>query len=599
MSEAPQQGPRGDALRQLWALLAPYKVRVAGLSALVAASAALGTVGPQFIRVAIDRVTVFALSAGDPAVMAEAVRFLTLLGLGYAGFYLLRAGWGYAAMYLSFAFTQQIISDIRMRAYNRLLRLPVVRFTQERSGSLTSRVVNDVNALEGMIQAGSTRLAGQAFSIVVVAIIIVWMNWKLALLNLIIVPLLAAITLHYQEPLRQASRGIRKRIGEMTAISTEAVSNIQVVKSFASEELERARFEGENDTYVELNLDRRKDVGMMEALITLTSEYAVGAILLLGGWMAAQGSLTIGELTAFLLYQGQLTRPVMSVLFFNNQLQAGMAALERVADLLDSQPEEEGEFAERPAGRIEFDDVTFTFPTGDKPALRGVNFEIPVGATAAFVGPSGAGKTTVTKLIGRMYDPEAGTVRVGGRDVREYTLETLRRAVAVVPQDPTLFSGTVRENIRYADPDASNEQIETAAKMANAHNFILTLPKGYETEIGERGVKLSGGQKQRVAIARAILKEATVLVLDEATSALDSESEAVIQDALEGLFAERSGVTSLVIAHRLSTIDGADVIFVMDEGELVARGSHTQLMAEGGVYRTLYELQFKEESLTT
>ena len=556
----------------------------------MAASAAFGTVGPQFVRVGIDTFTTIA--------RADAPRFLLLLGLAYAGFYLLRALWGYAAMYLSFAFTQQIISDIRMRAYSRLMHLPVVRFTQERSGSLTSRVVNDVNALEGMIQASATRLAGQAFSIVVVASIIVWMNWRLALLNLVIVPLLAVITLHYQEPLRQASRGIRKRIGEMTAISTEAVSNIQVVKSFASEKLERARFGDENETYVKLNLDRRKDVGMMEALITLTSEYAVGAVLLLGGWMVVGGSLTLGELTAFLLYQGQLTRPVMSVLFFNNQLQAGMAALERVAELLESEPEAQGDIEDRPAGDIRFEGVTFTFPTGDRPALRDVDFEIGSGTTVALVGPSGAGKTTVTKLIGRLYDPESGTVRLGGRDVRDYTLETLRRAVAIVPQEPTLFSGSVRENIRYADPDASDEQIEGAARMANAHTFIVSLPDGYETEIGERGVKLSGGQKQRVAIARAILKEASVLILDEATSALDSESEAVIQDALEGLFAERSGVTSLVIAHRLSTIDGADVIFVLNDGELVERGGHAQLMAEGGIYRTLYDLQFKEEGVT-
>jgi ABC-type multidrug transport system fused ATPase/permease subunit len=253
---------------------------------------------------------------------------------------------------------------------------------------------------------------------------------------------------------------------------------------------------------------------------------------------------------------------------------------------------------DRPDGDIAFENVTFTYPTGDRPALSSITLDIPSGTTAAFVGPSGAGKTSITKLIGRLYDPEEGVVRLGGRDVNEYTLETLRRAVAIVPQEPTLFSGSVRENIRYADPTATDEQIESAARMANAHDFIMVLPKGYETEIGERGVKLSGGQKQRVAIARAILKEASVLVLDEATSALDSESEAVIQDALEGLFAERSGVTSLVIAHRLSTIDGADVIFVLDDGELVSQGGHAQLMAEGGIYRTLYELQFKEENVT-
>ena len=576
-----------EVLKQLWALLAPYKLRVVGLSVLVSASAALGTVGPQFVRVALDDV----IPTGDTSL------FL-LLGAAFAGFYLIRAVFGYASMYLSYAFTQQIISDIRMRAYSRLMRLPVVRFTEERSGALTSRVVNDVNALEGMIQAGATRLAGQAFSIIVITVILLVMHWKLALVNLVVVPILAGITRHYQEPLRKASRAIRRRVGEMTAISTEAISNIQVVKSFASEELETNRFGGENESYVGLNLDRRKDVGMMEALITLTAEYGVGALLLIGGWMVVGGALTAGELVAFLMYQRQLQRPVMSVMFFNNQLQAGMAALERVADLLHAEPEREGDAEVRPDGELEFERVTFSYPGADRPAIADVSFRIPRGDTVAFVGPSGAGKSTVTKLVGRLYDPEKGRILLGGRDVKSYTLNALRRAVAVVPQEPTLFSGSVRENIRYANPNADDDQVQHAAEMANAHGFVMRLPDGYDTEIGERGVKLSGGQKQRIAIARAILKEASVVILDEATSALDSESEAVIQDALGGLFAERAGVTSLVIAHRLSTIDGADMILVLDEGRLVESGSNLQLMERDGLYRTLYELQFREDALS-
>ena len=250
---------------QLWRLLASYKWQVIGLSSLISLSAALGTVGPQFTRIAFDNV----IPSGQ-------LRPFLFLGLGFALFYLLRAVFGYAGMYLSYAFTQNIISDIRMRAYSRLLRLPVVRFTEERSGSLVSRVVSDVNALEGMIQAGATRLMGQLFSILVVAVILFVMHWQLALVNLIVVPLLAGITRHYQEPLRQSSRKIRKRIGEMTAVATEAISNIQVVKAFANEPLEVHRFGDENSTYMKLNLNRRKDVGMMEALVTITAEYRHG-----------------------------------------------------------------------------------------------------------------------------------------------------------------------------------------------------------------------------------------------------------------------------------------------------------------------------------
>ena len=545
----------------------------------------MSAASPQFVRVALDDI----IPSGDLD------RFL-VFGLVFAVFYLVQVGLQYAGMYLSFAFTQSVVSDIRMTAYRRLLRLPVPHFAEERSGSLTSRVVNDVNALEGMIQAGATRLAGQLFSILVVGVILAAMNWRLALINLVVMPLIAGITRYYQVPLRLAAREIRKRVGEMNAVSTEAVGNIQIVKSFVAEEQEELRFGRENEAYVELNLDRRKDVGVMEGLITLIANWGIGVLLIVGGWMAVQGTLSVGELTAFVLYQRQLQRPVISVMFFNNQLQAGMAALDRVADLLDSEPEQEGDLESIPEGDLVFEGVVFAYPGTDRPALDGLDLRLERGRTAALVGSSGSGKTTVTRLLGRFHDPQEGRVTLDGTDLREFDLGALRRAIAVVPQEPTLFSGTVAENIGYADPDASRERIERAARLANAEDFIATLPQGYDTPLGERGVKLSGGQKQRVAIARAILKEARILVLDEATSALDSESEAIIQDALGGLFTRTTGLTSLVIAHRLSTIEAADVIHVLEGGRQVESGSHAALLARGGRYATLWELQHSVET---
>ncbi|MDT8341472.1 MAG: ABC transporter ATP-binding protein [Longimicrobiales bacterium] len=571
--------------RLLWWLLRPYRYRILGLSVLISGTAALGAAGPQFVRVAFDTV----IPRGE-------LRVFGLFAAAFALFYLVRSGLGYAGMYLSFSFTQRVISDIRARAYGRLLRLPIVRFEAEQSGSLTSRVVNDVNALEGMIQAGATRLAGQLFSILVVGGLLIWMNWRLALVNLVVLPALALVTRHFQRPLRLQAREIRREVGGMAAVATEAIGNIQVVKSFVAEVEEEARFGARNDRYVRLNLERRKDVGIMEALITLVSNFGIGALLLLGGWMVVRGSLTLGELTAFVLYQQQLQQPVMSVMFFNNQLQAGLAALERVSDLLEADPEPQGGSGEPPAGDLAFEGVTFTYPGTTDPALRDLTLRFHQGQTAALVGSSGSGKTTLTRLIVRLYDPQRGSVRIGGRDVRDLSLAALRRSIAVVPQEPTLFSGSVQENIGYADPGAGPERIRRAAELANADAFIRALPQGYDTPLGERGVRLSGGQKQRIAIARAILKEARYLVLDEATSALDSESEAVIQDALDGLFARGSGLTSIVIAHRLSTIEGADVIHVLEEGRLVESGTHASLLARGGRYAVLYEVQYGEDA---
>ena len=576
---------RFDSLRRLWRVLKPYKWQVFGLSALIAVASSLGAVGPQFVRVAFDVV----IPRGELPLFAY-------LGGAYAGFYLLRALVGYASMYLSFAFTQNIIADIRMRAYSRMLRLPVTRFAEERSGSLVSRIVSDVNALQSMIQAGSSRLAGQLFSIVVVLVIVIWMNWQLALINLVVAPLLALITRHYQEPLRLAARKIRERVGEMTAVASESIGNIQVVKGFATESIETQKLGAENDAYVEHNLDRRKDVGWMEGLITLTADYGIGAIILVGGWMVAGGSLSIGELTAFLMYQRQLQRPILSVMFFNNQLQAGMAALERVSDLLDAEPETSGDEEHIPRGDIDFEDVTFTYPSAEEPALHGLSLPIPEGRTVALVGPSGAGKSTITRLISRFFDPDDGRITLAGRDLRAFDLDALRRAIAIVPQDPTLFSGSVRDNIRYARPDASDAAIEHAAQIAHADGFIEALPQGYDTEIGERGTKLSGGQKQRIAIARAVLKDAQILILDEATASLDSESEAIIQEALEGAFAQQSDLTTVIIAHRLSTIQDADVIHCLKEGQLVESGPHAELLAKGGLYARLHDLQFRGEA---
>jgi subfamily B ATP-binding cassette protein MsbA len=328
----------------------------------------------------------------------------------------------------------------------------------------------------------------------------------------------------------------------------------------------------------------------------VTANYGIGALLLVGGWFVVNGSLTLGELTAFIMYQRQLQGPIKSVMFFNDKLQAGMAALDRLSNLMDTASEDGGDAEDVPVGPVELEHVTFTYPGADDPALDDLSFRVESGQTAALVGSSGAGKSTATNLIARFWDPQDGRVTIDGHDLRTFDLKALRQRIALVPQSPTLFSGTVADNIRYADPDAPDDAVRRAGRMANAHAFIQNLPSGYATQIGERGVRLSGGQKQRVAIARAILKDAQVLLLDEATSDLDSESEAVIQDALNGLFARGDRLTSIVIAHRLSTIKDADTIFVLEDGQLVESGSHDELLARDGRYAELLALQRRDDS---
>ena len=578
-----------SAFSALARLLRPYRARLIRLTVLIAAASGVAQVAPQFVRYVFDVV----IPRGE-------ARLFLLTGLAMLLFHLVSEGLKYASMLLSFAFTQHVISEIRRAAYGRLLALPLARFTRERSGSLVSRVVSDVNALEAMIQAGASRIVGQAFSILVVLAILFAMDWRLALVSVAIVVAMGFFTVRFQEPLRLLARRIRGRVGDMTAVASEAVQNVAVVKAFSAEDSEWDRFRAQSDAYRDLNLARRREVGMMQAAIGLTSEWGVAALVLGGGWLLVgsggeAGGLTVGILTAFVLYLNNLINPVRFVLNFNNVLQSGVAAMERIDALLgeDPEPYERGRPFE--AGELRFEGVRFAYPDTVELALRGLDLAVPRGSTAALVGPSGAGKSTVTRLLARLYEPTAGAIRIGAVPLAETSLASLRRAVAIVPQDPTLFSGTVADNVRYGRPEAGRDEVDEAIRLANATDFVAALPDGVDTEIGERGVKLSGGQKQRIAIARALLKGAAILVLDEATSSLDSESEALIQDALEGVLGRRDELTTLVIAHRLSTIQGADRIHVLRDGRVVESGTHLELLAGGGLYAHLHALQQGDE----
>jgi ABC-type multidrug transport system fused ATPase/permease subunit len=584
------------ALGRIITLLAPYRLQVSLVSLLIAVTAGVQQIAPQFARYVLD----VAVPRGD-------LDLFLRLGALVVVYYVVRELLEYAAMYTSYAFTQRVVDEVRRRAYGHLLTLPMARFTRERSGSLVSRVVADVNALEAMIQAGASRIVGQLFSIVVVLVILFGMHWPLALLSLVLVAVMAVVTLVYQEPLRRLARASRAKVGDMTAVATEAIANVATVKGFTAEAYEAAAFARESAGYRRVNLERRRHLGFMQGGIGLASGLGSGLLLVLGGLLVSGAlgerlamlpgpELTVGVLVAFLLYVGQLMGPVVFVLNFNNQLQAGVAALERLDDLEALPSEPSGQGGVEGPSEVRFEGVRFRYPGTEREALSGFDLIVPAGRTVALVGASGGGKTTVARLLQRLYDPEEGSVRLGGVDLRELDLRGLRRTVALVPQEPVLFSGSVRDNVRYGRPDARDDEVERAVRLANAEAFVLALPHGYDTEIGERGVKLSGGQRQRVAIARALLRGARVLVLDEATSHLDSESESLVQEALSGRLVAGK-MTSLVIAHRLATVQDADRIAVLEGGQVVEEGRHDELLRRGGRYARLFELQHRRAAV--
>jgi len=532
-------------------------------------------------RILIDRI----LPAGD--------LFLLWRGAGAAiAFFAVKALIYYGSMYTVFIVVQNTILDLRMALYRHILRLPISYFESRMSGAILSRLIGDVNSLETLILTVSSRLLGETLQVLAIALIAIAMSPLLGLSMTALV--VASFVVFYRNSLRirQLSRRIQAALGLISGTASEVLTSIRAVKAFTNEAHEAERLYERNREYRELNLHRRRQIGGMECTVDFLANLALVAVLATGGYLVLGGRVSLGVLTASLLYLRMMIAPMRSIVMFGNILQTGLASLDRVFEVLDTEPEPSagtvipGEIA----GAIEFTEVDFVYPGTSQPALKDVSFDAPAGRRIALVGPSGAGKTTLVHLLARFHDPGVGSIRLDELDLRDLDLNYLRGQIGMVLQEPTLFSGSVRENIGYGRLGATDEEIEEAARLANAEEFIVRLPQGYTTEIGERGVKLSGGQKQRIAIARAILKNPKLLVLDEATAFQDSESEQLICDALDRMLVGR---TTFIIAHRLSTVVEADLILVLDEGRLVETGRHHDLLAKGGLYARLYEVQFR------
>jgi len=571
---------RGRKLRGLLVLLRPYRWRVvAMLVALVAATAAQLAPPPLATLAIDDGIIPHDLETLNLVVGAFIVSALVLWGATYAETYLV--GW----------VGQRVLQDLRVEIFSHLQRLSIGFYSRKRAGVLISRLTNDVDALDRLVSDGVETLVQSSLTLVGTAVILLVLDVKLALLTFIVFPLLLAGSLAFRIASADAYRLTRERIAWVTSYLQETLSGVRVVRAFGQERRHERRFaelneenRGANMRTVVLNAAYFPTVEFLSALMTV-------GILLYGGYQAIDGNVKVGVLVGFVAALNNFFNPIEQLSQLYTTYQSGMAALDKIFELLDEAPDlEDREGAVelgRIAGAIDFDHVSFTYRSGDDAvdALKDVSLNVPPGQSVALVGATGAGKSTLAKLVARFYDPTAGRVLVDGHDLREVTQDSLRSQMGIVPQEGFLFSGTIGENIAFGRPDASEEEVAAAARAVGADEFIAELEEGYDTAVGERGVHLSAGQRQLVAFARALIADPRILVLDEATSNVDIHTEGRIEAGLRRLLAGR---TAIVIAHRLSTIRNAGRIVVLEHGEIVEQGTHEELLEAEGRYWQLY-----------
>jgi subfamily B ATP-binding cassette protein MsbA len=499
----------------------------------------------------------------------------------------------YGQTYLMAYSSQKIIIDIRRDLYQHLQKLSMLFFEKRSIGTIMSYITNDVAALQNALVNNVIDFVNHSVTLVGSIVLLLYIDWKLSLLMFISFPLILYTVNVSGQKMRIKSRTLQERAADITAFLQETILAVRVIKSFSRENYELERFDHENKRNFQAQMKIVQVMAIITPIINILSTIGITAIIWFGGHEVINGNLTSGALISFLVYVINLPTPVKRLSSIYADIQRALAAAQRIFEVLDIEPEVKKDVRgakELPPvdGYVTFNNVSFEYQPG-KPVLTNISFEAKPGELIAIVGPSGAGKTTVVNLIPRFYDLAGGSISIDNIDINTVTLQSLREQIGIVPQETLLFSGTIYQNILYGNLTASEAEVIAAAKVANAHNFIMEMPDGYETSIGERGVQLSGGQRQRIAIARAVLKNPRILILDEATSALDTESELLVQQALDRLMIGR---TAFVVAHRLSTVQRANLIIVMEKGKIMERGDHEALVKAGGLYSKLYRSQF-------
>ncbi|HET8648710.1 MAG TPA: ABC transporter transmembrane domain-containing protein [Gemmatimonadales bacterium] len=535
----------------------------------------------------------------DAAFVHASRTLLDRIALGLLGLFAIQAVLNYFQAYLLAVVGERAVAGLRLNLFSRLLEMPPGFFAERRTGELTSRLSTDVGLVQGVVSHQLAEFARQILGLAGGVAMLVYLQPRLLVTAIGVVPLVVAAAFFFGRRLRRTTVGVQDRVAEATALAEEAFSQIRTVQSFAQEPEERRRYGSRIEEAVRAALRRAQIRGVFFGVLTFAAFGGIVVVLWQGGLLVLSGKLTAGTLVSFLFYTATIAAAIGALGNFFGSYQEAVGATERVFEILEmttpiADPAAPRALSAPIQGEVWYENVGFDYRAageGDNWALADFTLRMAPGEVVALVGPSGAGKTTVASLLLRFWDVDRGAIRLDGTDIRELRLADLRNAVGLVPQEPALFAGTVAENIAYARPGASQEEIEAAARAAHAHEFVSQLPQGYDTLVGERGIKLSGGQRQRLAIARAVLKNPSVLVLDEATSSLDTESEALIEDALSRLLVGR---TTLIIAHRLSTVRRADRLIVLAQGRIVEQGTHQELLAAGGLYARLYRRQFRE-----